>query len=246
MLVGPSEFERSATFPDSGNATLDNHGQRAFDIARQRLKAADEAAAKGFYRLDLPHEQILDSWLLFPENWEPGTLGHCKRTGLCAGVFAGLAGWSDDEVAQIRLAAPLHDIGKVLIPQTILGKPAKLSPAETLVMQSHTTWGARLLHGLNSPVLRLAREIALQHHEHWDGRGYPSGLSGQAISQSARMVAIVDVFDALSHDRDYRKALPQSEVIGVLTEQRGNQFDPNLLDIFLAHIPQMQNAIGVT
>ncbi|HTU25572.1 MAG TPA: HD-GYP domain-containing protein [Pirellulales bacterium] len=153
--------------------------------------------------------------------------------------MAATIGWDRERVQQIRLAAPMHDIGKIAIPDAILSKPGKLTPLEYATMQTHAEIGAALLAGSQSPVLRMAHEIALGHHERWDGTGYPAGLSGSEIPESARIVAIVDVFDALSHDRVYRPALAQDEVLQVLLAGQGKHFDPRLLDAFLSVYPQM-------
>jgi putative two-component system response regulator len=155
-------------------------------------------------------------------------------------LLAAMAGWDRVRVGLIRSAATLHDLGKTCIPEGILRKPGKLTPGEISVVRTHTLLGAAMLAGSSSPLLRMAGEIALGHHEHWDGGGYPSGLSGYAIPESARIVAIVDVFDALTHDRVYRRALPEPEVIGLMWEGRGRQFDPHLLGLFMGQFPAMR------
>ncbi len=166
------------------------------------------------------------------------TGGHVERSGVLSGLLATAAGWEAARVEQIRLAAPLHDIGKIGIPGDILLKPGKLDPHEVFVMQAHTLLGSRMLAGSAGPVLRMAREVALAHHEWWNGHGYPSGLAGTTIPEPARVVAIVDVFDALTHDRPYRKALPWPEVSRLMRAGRGTHFEPRLLDIFLARLPE--------
>ena len=168
------------------------------------------------------------------------TGAHIQRTGWCSELLAATADWSSESTEQIRLAAPMHDIGKIGIPDAILCKPGKLTPDETAVMRTHTVLGAKMLAGSTSPVLRMAREIALSHHERWDGGGYPAGLAGTEIPVAARIVAIVDVFDALSHDRVYRPAFPEAEVLRLMREGRGSHFDPRLLDIFLSQLPEMR------
>jgi putative two-component system response regulator len=160
------------------------------------------------------------------------TGGHIRRTGLFSEVLALAAGWSPAEAEQLRMAAPMHDVGKIGIPDAILRKPGKLTPQEFELMKQHTTIGARMLHGSNSPVLQLAEKIALSHHERWDGQGYPQGLAGEAIPEAARILAIVDVYDALSHDRVYRSALPDDELMSILQAGQGTHFDPGLLATF--------------
>jgi putative two-component system response regulator len=137
-------------------------------------------------------------------------------------------------------SAPLHDIGKVGIPDTILQKPGPLSPAEWEVMKTHSKLGSdaieRAEQDATQPVafLALAKEIAHWHHEHWDGSGYPDGLVGEAIPVSARLMALADVFDALVSPRAYKKETPLTEVRRIITEGRGRQFDPDMTDAFLA------------
>jgi putative two-component system response regulator len=168
------------------------------------------------------------------------TGAHIKRTGWYSELLATTIGWDGERVEQIRLAAPMHDIGKIAIPDSILCKRGKLTPDEFATMQTHAQIGATLLVGSQSPVLRMAHEIALSHHEHWDGSGYPSGLRGTEIPEAARIVAIVDVYDALTHDRVYRPALPEQQVLTILRAGRGTHFDPELLDAFLSLLPEMR------
>jgi len=138
------------------------------------------------------------------------------------------------------LAAPMHDVGKIGIPDAILRKPGKLTSEEISILQDHTVLGAQMLAGSASPVLRMAQTIALSHHERWDGTGYPSGIEGEQIPEAARIVAIVDVYDALTHDRVYRKRLPEAKVLELMQHGRGTQFDPRLLDIFMSLLPEMR------
>jgi putative two-component system response regulator len=155
-------------------------------------------------------------------------------------LLAATLGWDRERVEAIRLAAPMHDIGKIAIPDAILCKPGKLTPEEFAAMQTHAEIGATLLAGSQSPALRMAYEIALGHHERWDGTGYPSGLRGTEIPEAARIVAIVDVYDALSHDRVYRPAMPEPEVLQILRAGRGSHFDPEFLDVFMTLLPEMR------
>ena len=168
------------------------------------------------------------------------TGAHITRTGLYSELLAAAIGWSGEHVDLIRLAAPMHDIGKIGIPDAILRKPGKLSIDEYAVMRTHTHIGANMLADSQSPVLRMAQAIALSHHEHWIGTGYPSQLRAHEIPEAARIVAIVDVYDALTHDRVYRRALPEPEVLRIMREARGRHFDPKLFDAFLTLLPEMR------
>ena len=134
---------------------------------------------------------------------------HIRRTGLLSEALARAAGWPDTEAEILRQAAPMHDVGKIGIPDAVLRKPGKLDAYDFEVMKTHATIGAEMLSGSDVPVLQLAREIALNHHERWDGQGYPAGRAGSEIPECARIVSIVDVYDALTHDRVYRCRCPR-------------------------------------
>lgn len=169
------------------------------------------------------------------------TGAHIKRIGLFSAAVAEAAGWSTEEVANLRLAAPMHDIGKIGIPDAILLKPGKLTPDEYEIMKTHTLIGASILRNSHSPMMQLAERIARSHHEKWNGAGYPDELRGEAIPACARIVAIVDVYDALTHDRVYRPALPESEALDILEQGRATHFDPELLDVFVSALPVIRD-----
>lgn len=168
------------------------------------------------------------------------TGAHLKRTGLYSQALATARGWPDADVELLRLAAPLHDIGKIGVPDAILRKPGRLSEDEYAIMQSHVAVGHQMLEDSLWPVLQLAKQIAMFHHEWWNGEGYPHGLFGKAIPECARIVAIVDVYDALTHDRVYRPALDESEAMRIMHDRRGKQFDPELFDLFYSLLPEMR------
>jgi putative two-component system response regulator len=165
---------------------------------------------------------------------------HIRRTGLLSEALARASGLSTADAEVIRLAAPMHDVGKIGIPDAILQKPGKLTPSEFEIMKTHTTIGATMLGGSHSAILLMAHDIALNHHERWDGTGYPHGLASQAISEAARILSIVDVYDALSHDRVYRPAFAEDEVMTMMQRGAGTQFDPMLLATFFAHFDEMR------
>jgi len=154
----------------------------------------------------------------------------------------------DETIAMITKSAALHDVGKVAIPDAILLKPGKLSPEEWTIMQGHCTYGrdaiAQAIAGVSPdhlPYLHYALEIAYSHHERWDGQGYPQGLRGTEIPISARLMAVADVYDALISKRVYKPAYPHAQVIGILAEERGKQFDPVLVDVFLRVADQFEH-----
>lgn len=157
---------------------------------------------------------------------------HTHRVGELAARLAAGIGLSGEEVELIRLAAPLHDVGKIGIPDHILLKPAALTSKEFEVMKTHTTIGAEILSGSQVPLLILAREIAFTHHEQWDGHGYPRGLSGQAIPLPGRIVAVADAYDSMTNDRPYRKARPVREAFETLRRGAGVQWDKLVVETF--------------
>lgn len=162
---------------------------------------------------------------------------HIKRMSRYSAKLAELSGMASEEVELILYASPLHDIGKVGIPDRILLKPGRLSEAEFELMQRHTTFGGEILaKGDDYPVIRAGRIIAMQHHEKYDGSGYPGGLKGEAIHIYGRIVAIADVFDALSSDRVYKPAFTIEKSLEIMREGRGSHFDPRLIDLFFEYI----------
>ena len=165
------------------------------------------------------------------------TGAHAARVAAVSGAIARALRLPEDSARLIEIAAPLHDLGKVAIPDAILLKRGLLSAAERRVMEEHATTGAQMLEGSEIPVLQVARAIALSHHERWDGHGYPNRLAGPRIPLAGRIVAIADVFDALTSVRPYKPAWPVDEAFAYLSEQRGKHFDPMLVDLFLAQKP---------
>ena len=150
--------------------------------------------------------------LLSASLWRDEETGmHIRRVGLLSEALAKAASWSVAEAEGLRLAAPLHDVGKIGIPDAILQKPGKLFLEEFEIMKQHAVIGAQMLSGSDIPLLQMAQQIALNHHERWDGQGYPAGLAGEAIPQCARILAVVDMYDALSHDRVYRPAMEEEK-----------------------------------
>jgi putative two-component system response regulator len=158
---------------------------------------------------------------------------HTRRVGELAARIAEALGLSCDEVELIRLAAPLHDVGKIGIPDSILRKPTALNATEFAVMQTHTLIGAEMLANGATRHIRMAEAIARSHHEWWTGGGYPDGLVGEAIPLPARIVAVADVFDALTHARPYRGAWKRDRVIAELRRKTGTHFEPRVVQAFL-------------
>lgn len=207
--------------------------ERLEDAVRQRTAELDEARV-----------EILDRLARAAEYRDDGTRRHTERVGVYAARLARALGLDETTVQTIRRAAPLHDLGKIGIPDYILLKPGELTPEEAAIMRTHTTIGAQILSGSSVPTLVMAAEIALCHHERWDGSGYPHGLAGEEIPMAARIVAVADFFDALAHDRPYRRAWPVPEIIAELRRQAGRQFDANVVTAFLDMLEQEQALVA--
>jgi HD-GYP domain-containing protein (c-di-GMP phosphodiesterase class II) len=189
--------------------------------------------------LRIAQEEILYR-LVSASLWRDQETGmHIRRTGLFSEILAKAAGWSAAEAEMLRLAASMHDVGKIGIPDLVLRKPGKLTAAEFEVIKTHTLIGAEMLANSKVPMLQMAREIALFHHEYWNGEGYPAGVAGLQIPESARILAIVDVYDALTHDRVYRRALPEEEAAAIMVQESGTHFDPSLMALFMTILPEI-------
>jgi putative two-component system response regulator len=159
---------------------------------------------------------------------------HIERVGRFSFRVAQVIGLKDGMCERIRLASKLHDLGKVAIPDSILHKPGKLTAEEFAVIKTHATKGAEIIKAsTDNVILSVAKDIILYHHEHFNGNGYPFGCSGKNIPLSARITAVADVFDALTHDRVYKKAWSEDQAIDYISQQRGKQFDPEIVDAVL-------------
>jgi putative two-component system response regulator len=185
-------------------------------------------------------EEIATRLVWAAEYRDDETGMHIKRIGLLAAKLAETLGWSLATVDDMRVAAPMHDIGKIGIPDHILQKPGKLTKEEFDIIKTHSEIGAGILGNSDIPLLQLARDIALSHHEKWDGSGYPQGLSGEAIPEAARIVALVDVYDALVNDRVYRPAFPDQEAIQIISMGAGQHFDPRVYEAFMRVLPDFK------
>jgi putative two-component system response regulator len=187
--------------------------ERTRDLDMARLETLERLALAGEYRDDNTHE-------------------HAERVGRSVGRFAAALGQPVDEVELIRRAAPLHDVGKIGVPDAILLKPGKLDRNEYQLMKRHAGIGHRMLSGSGSRVLQLSAEIALTHHERWDGKGYPAGLRRDEIPLSGRLTAVADVFDALMHRRPYKEAWSIDAALAEIRHEVGRQFDPAVVEVF--------------
>lgn len=206
-----------------------------------QLKASRaEAQAKELEIVRTQHE-LIQTLCVVVEGRSHETAAHTVRVGQAAALLAQLAGLDDAQAELLRQAAPMHDLGKIAIPDAILNKPGALTPQEFDRMKTHPEVGHRILAQSDRPLLKAAALVARDHHERWDGRGYPQGLRGESIHVYGRIVAICDVFDALTSDRVYRPAMPASKALAIMREGRGTQFDPQLLDLFMASVDRFQS-----
>jgi putative two-component system response regulator len=198
---------------------------------RERNEALEEVARA--------HHEALFRLSLAADLKDDDTGVHIIRIGFLSEALALLLGQSKAVARMLRKAAPMHDIGKIGIPDYVLKKPGSFLPEERITMNQHSAMGADILGKSRIPLFQMAAELALSHHERWDGQGYPSQLAGEAIPLSGRIVAVVDFFDALTMDRCYRPAFSYDKALQMLAEQRGKAFDPGIVDVFLAHTDEL-------
>jgi putative two-component system response regulator len=188
-------------------------GELNVELEQTRLESVERLARLAEYRDDATYE-------------------HPQRVGRTAALLAERLGLANEVIAAIREAAPLHDVGKVGVPDRILLKPSRLTAAEFELMKSHTLIGAEILAGSSWPVLQMAEEIAISHHERWDGTGYPDGKVEDEIPMSGRIVIVADNFDALTHSRPYAEAWDPEKAASEIRRQSGQHFDPDVVEAF--------------
>ena len=187
-------------------------------------------------QLQLAHIDLIQRLGRAAEYKDTDTGEHIARMSRYSKVLALAYGMSEYEAEQLKQAAPMHDVGKIGIPDSVLLKPGRLNENEYEHMKQHALIGAKILENSPSPLLQLAHKLALEHHEKWDGTGYPYGLKGEEISIEGRIVTIADVFDALTSKRPYKKAWSVEEALDLLKDEAGKHFDPQLVDLFIGQI----------
>ncbi|WP_240414269.1 HD domain-containing phosphohydrolase [Paenibacillus periandrae] len=200
---------------------------------QQQNELLEERVQERMKELRQAKDEILQLLGRASEYRDDMTGQHTQRVGRLSGLIAERLGLPAKQVEMIRMAAPLHDIGKIGIPDELLLKPGRFEPEEFERMKLHTTIGASILAGSYFAVLKMAEIIAGSHHEKWDGTGYPQGLSGEIIPIEARIVALADFYDALTHERPYKKTWTSQEAIAEVVNQRGKHFDPKVVDVFV-------------
>jgi len=212
-------------------------GWQLGDVGRAALQDEIEGRSSELNRalaeLKLAQAETVKRLSMAVEYRDEDTGAHIERIGNLSALLAEQIGMDAEFCMQLKLAAPLHDVGKVAIPDAILLKPGPLTPEERAIVETHAEEGYRILRGSSSAILELASHIALGHQEKWDGSGYPRGLAGEAIPIESRIVAVADVFDALTSDRVYRKAFSVEKALDMMRRERGRHFDPVLLDAFM-------------
>lgn len=230
-------------------------------LVKGREDALEGLVAQRTAELENSRREVIHCLARASEFRDNETGRHVLRVGKFAGLLAQELGFDEAAAEQLQLAATLHDVGKIGIPDSILLKPGKLEPEEYAVMQRHSGFGKKIVSAMDpseyaafvghaefgsvligecrSPILQLASTISLTHHEKWDGSGYPLGLSGEAIPIEGRITAVADVFDALSSRRPYKDAFPLEDCLPILEEGRGKHFDPAVLDAFNARLEEI-------
>ena len=207
---------------------LHNQKETLEEMVKERTNALEQTRLQVVQRLGMAAEY---------RDEETGN--HILRMSHTCALLAKAIGWDSNRCNLILNASPMHDIGKIGIPDEILLKPGRFEPAEWEIMKTHAEIGAKLLEGDDSDLLLMAREIAYSHHEKWDGTGYPRGLAGKEIPQAGRIAALADVFDALTSERPYKKAWSIEDAVVLIKENRGLHFEPKLVNLFLELLPEI-------
>jgi len=208
-------------------------GERHREVLEREIGDRQSELRRALTELEIAQAETVRRLSMAVEFRDEDTGAHIERIGRFSTLLAEQIGMEEELCERMVHAAPLHDVGKVAIPDAILLKPGSLTPQERAIVETHAEEGHRLLKGSSSVILDLAATIALSHHEKWDGSGYPRGVAGEAIPIEGRIVAIADVFDALTSDRVYRKAFAVEKAVEMMRSERGKHFDPVLLDAFL-------------
>jgi len=215
-------------------ARSDKRQQKEYDEL-QRKFAEVEALQK---EIEETQREVVFTMGAIGESRSKETGNHVKRVAQYSKVMALYYGMSEKEAEMLKQASPMHDIGKVAIPDAILNKPGRFNQEERIIMDTHAKLGYDMLKASNRPLLKLAATVAYEHHEKYNGKGYPQGLKAEEIHICGRITALADVFDALGSDRVYKKAWEDERIFNLFKEERGEHFDPVLIDIFFEHLDE--------
>jgi len=245
---GYSNTDQLAKYADDLAKAYKSEKQKQKDLEaanRQLTKYADDLN-KTVSELKATYQELQGAYLdtihrlvLAAEHKDEDTGDHIVRMSRYSVLLAEKLGLPPDEVQNIRYAAPMHDVGKIGTPDHILLKSGKLSDEEFELMKMHTTIGAKILGNSKAKILQVAEQIALSHHEKWNGKGYPRGLSGENIPLVGRIVALADTFDALTSKRPYKEPYPVAIALEIIKKERGQHFDPDVVDVFLENIDEI-------
>ncbi len=235
LAAGASDLLTKPFMPDEVLVRATNLLRLRFRQMRLQQQVRERTQELEQYQLELKEAQLetISRLARAAEHRDDDTGRHTQRVGLLCAMIAQSLGRPHHENQLLQFAAPLHDVGKIGIPDSILLKPGKFSEVERKVMQRHCIIGGELLCGGRSETVQMAERIARSHHERWDGSGYPQGLAKVEIDIESRIVAIADVFDALTHDRPYKQAWSIEEAVAEIKAQSGRQFDPEIVEAFL-------------
>jgi putative two-component system response regulator len=241
VLVAP--LDPLATLTRIGNVLDLRLLSQTYHTQTERL---EKQMRERTWALEAAHLEILERLARAAEFRDDQTGQHTRRVGKLSALIAAHIGLSPEDAHLIKRAAPLHDIGKIAVPDHILLKGGPLTEGERSHMQTHTTIGARMLAGGRFVLLQIAEAIAYTHHERWDGSGYPLGLKGENISLTGRIVTAADVFDALTHARSYKPAWPVQQALDEMNRQSGRQFDPQVIAALLHVVERGMHLDGAT
>jgi PAS domain S-box-containing protein len=215
--------------------------QREAERLQRDLAAAQERSIE---ELRSSRQETVERLARAIELYDDEAGDHVDRIARIASYLGSQLGLDDEQILLLKAAAPLHDVGKIAVPEKVLRKPEKLTPEERKEMERHTEVGHQILAGSESELLQMAARIALTHHEWFDGSGYPRRLAGEEIPIEGRIVAVADVFDALLSDRPYRLAMPVDEVVEIIREGRDTHFDPEVVDVLLECLEEVLELRG--
>lgn len=212
----------------------DKRQKKEYDALQEKLAEVENLQRE----IEDTQREVVFTMGAIGESRSKETGNHVKRVAGYSELFATYSGVDKRDVETLKQASPMHDIGKVAIPDAILNKPGKLDDSERIIMNKHVQIGFDMLKGSNRELLKAAATVAYEHHEKWDGTGYPRGLKEKETHIYGRITAIADVFDALGSHRCYKKAWEDEKIFSLMKEERGKHFDPELVDIFFGHLDE--------